>query len=204
MSRGATRERIKQIALELFTRQGYEQTSLREIAEHLDVTKAALYYHFKTKEDILVALLEERIRPVEELIAWARNQPAGLLMRQEALRRYAAALARTAPLIELFQENRSALHSLSVAAAYRDVMARVLDVFRCPQSGLTGQVRSATALLTLHLAPKALADAEGSIAEQRAAALDVALELLTSAHTPSAAAGRAPAAPAATEVTRRA
>jgi len=46
-------------ALELFAEQGYEKTSLREIAEHLDVTKAALYYHFKTKEEILVSIFED-------------------------------------------------------------------------------------------------------------------------------------------------
>src|SRR5215475_13717231 len=48
--RGDTRERIQSIALELFAEQGYEKTSLREIAERLGVTKAALYYHFRSKE----------------------------------------------------------------------------------------------------------------------------------------------------------
>ena len=50
IERTGTRERIKQVALELFTEQGYEGTSLREIAERLGVTKAALYYHFKSKD----------------------------------------------------------------------------------------------------------------------------------------------------------
>jgi AcrR family transcriptional regulator len=54
--RGSTRERILDVALELFTEQGYEQTSLREIAERLGVTKAALYFHFERKEDILFEL----------------------------------------------------------------------------------------------------------------------------------------------------
>ena len=44
------------MALELFSDQGYDGTSLREIAERLGVTKAALYYHFASKEDILMAL----------------------------------------------------------------------------------------------------------------------------------------------------
>ena len=54
--RGSTRERILDIALELFNEQGYDKTSLREIAERLHVTKAALYYHFERKEDILMEL----------------------------------------------------------------------------------------------------------------------------------------------------
>jgi AcrR family transcriptional regulator len=52
----STRERILDAALELFVAQGYDGTSLRQIAEQLGVTKAALYYHFESKEDILRAL----------------------------------------------------------------------------------------------------------------------------------------------------
>jgi len=51
-----TRERILDVALELFNEKGYDGTSLREIAERLGVTKAALYYHFERKEDILLEL----------------------------------------------------------------------------------------------------------------------------------------------------
>ena len=43
------------VALELFAEQRYDKTSLRQIAEHLDVTKPALYYHFNTKEEIVMA-----------------------------------------------------------------------------------------------------------------------------------------------------
>jgi AcrR family transcriptional regulator len=54
--RGSTREAILDVALELFNEQGYDKASLREIAERLGVTKAALYYHFSRKEDILLEL----------------------------------------------------------------------------------------------------------------------------------------------------
>ena len=51
-----TRQRILDVALDLFIEQGFDGTSLREIAEQLGVTKAALYYHFESKDDILMAL----------------------------------------------------------------------------------------------------------------------------------------------------
>jgi AcrR family transcriptional regulator len=54
--RGSTRERILDVALDLFTEHGYDKTSLREVADALGFTKAALYYHFEKKEDILLAL----------------------------------------------------------------------------------------------------------------------------------------------------
>jgi AcrR family transcriptional regulator len=52
----STRDRILDVALDLFIEKGFDKTSLREIAEQLGVTKAALYYHFASKEDILLAL----------------------------------------------------------------------------------------------------------------------------------------------------
>jgi AcrR family transcriptional regulator len=51
-----TRERILDVALDLFVRKGYAETSLREIAAELGFTKAALYYHFESKQDILITL----------------------------------------------------------------------------------------------------------------------------------------------------
>ena len=51
-----TRERILDVALDLFIAQGFDGTSLREIAQRLGFTKAALYYHFTSKDDILMAL----------------------------------------------------------------------------------------------------------------------------------------------------
>jgi AcrR family transcriptional regulator len=56
MPQSSTRERILDIALELFVTQGYDKTSLRDIAERLGTTKAALYYHFERKQDILLEL----------------------------------------------------------------------------------------------------------------------------------------------------
>ncbi len=78
---GDTRERILAVANELFIDQGYEGTSLREIADRLDITKAALYYHFKSKDEILETLLSPfdtlldellgRLEDADDIQAWA-------------------------------------------------------------------------------------------------------------------------------------
>ena len=57
-----TRQRILDVAAELFAEQGYDGTSLREIAERIGVTKAALYYHFQSKDQILQALARAGLR----------------------------------------------------------------------------------------------------------------------------------------------
>ena len=63
-----TRERILEVSAELFVEQGYDGTSLREIAERLGFSKAALYYHFSSKEQILEALLEPARRMIDGLL----------------------------------------------------------------------------------------------------------------------------------------
>jgi AcrR family transcriptional regulator len=54
----STRERILEAALDLFTDQGFDKTSLRKVSERVGVTKAALYYHFRSKEELLASLVE--------------------------------------------------------------------------------------------------------------------------------------------------
>src|SRR6202790_1331035 len=83
-----TRSRVQKIALELFAEQGYEKTSLREIAERLGVTKAALYYHFKSKEDIVSSLVEDYFGQLDALIDWGRGQPRTAEVRGTVLSRY--------------------------------------------------------------------------------------------------------------------
>ena len=53
-----TRERLLQAAMELFTTQGYDATSLADILHRAGVNSGSLYYFFKTKEDLLIAGLD--------------------------------------------------------------------------------------------------------------------------------------------------
>jgi AcrR family transcriptional regulator len=72
-----TRAEIQRVALDLFTSNGFEATSLREIAEQLGISKAALYYYFTSKDDIVRSITSTRGEEVAELLAWARSQEPG-------------------------------------------------------------------------------------------------------------------------------
>ncbi|MET8412632.1 helix-turn-helix domain-containing protein [Streptomyces sp. NPDC005195] len=181
--RGDTRQRIQDVALELFSEHGYEKTSLREIAEHLDVTKAALYYHFKTKEDILKSLFQDLSRPMDELIEWARQQPRTLATKQEILHRYSNALADAAPLFRFMQENQAAVRELRTGEDFKDRMLRMIDLLKEPEADLTNQVRCISALFSMHAGMFMLKDVEGDPEEKRKAILEVAVDLVTQAHS---------------------
>ncbi|HEY7596434.1 MAG TPA: TetR family transcriptional regulator [Actinophytocola sp.] len=63
-----TRTRLLNTALELFTRHGVEGTSLQMIADAMGVTKAAVYYHFKTKDEITEAVAEPALRRLGAIV----------------------------------------------------------------------------------------------------------------------------------------
>ncbi|MEU2659172.1 helix-turn-helix domain-containing protein [Streptomyces sp. NPDC007325] len=182
MARGNTRQRIQDVALELFAEQGYEKTSLREIAERLDVTKAALYYHFKTKEDILVGIFEDLTRPMDELIEWAQTQPRTLETRQEVLRRYQVALRAAAPLFRFMQENQAAVRDLSVGLTFKERMITLTGLIQEPEFATVDQVRCVSAIFTLHAGTFFMQNVEGDPEEKHEAVLEVALDLLNRAH----------------------
>lgn len=52
-----TRERIMEIALQMFSERGYEAVSIRDICNEVGIRESTLYYHFKNKQDILDSLI---------------------------------------------------------------------------------------------------------------------------------------------------
>src|ERR1700753_2147452 len=86
-----TRERALAVALDLFSREGYDAVSMREVAEELGVSKAALYHHFTSKEEIARELIGGYLTAVDELVSWANASAPAL---PELLARWSD-LART-------------------------------------------------------------------------------------------------------------
>jgi AcrR family transcriptional regulator len=177
--RTGTRERIKQVALELFTEHGYEQTSLREIAERLGVTKAALYYHFKSKEEIVHAFVEDRVAATADMIAWVREQPPGKATRRAFIQRYAELVdtGHTAQLAKFYQENQPALKGMTVGEKMREQMRDLVDALAGPDAKASDKLRAGLSVWVLHGAWFLIRDPSITDDEVRNAALEVAYEL---------------------------
>src|ERR1700754_3557544 len=80
---GPPRERIREQALALFTDRGYATASLREIADRVGVTKASLYYHYPSKQDLLLAVVRPLLeRCVDAMLA--HRAVANLFLRDAA------------------------------------------------------------------------------------------------------------------------
>jgi AcrR family transcriptional regulator len=177
-----TRSRIQTVALELFIEQGYEQTSLREIAERLGVTKAALYYHFRTKDEIVDSLTQDRIAKVEEIIEWAGTQPRTLEFKREFLLRYSENLhrGRHHDVMRFFERNQAAMKGMASAEKMRGRMKEILNLLSDPADPLSVQIKSTLSLFALHSTWFVIRDPDISDEELAQAALDVAYELIGS------------------------
>jgi AcrR family transcriptional regulator len=60
-----TRERIGDAALRLFTRKGFAATTMQDIADELGLTKAALYYHHASKDELIRSLVQPAVDDVD-------------------------------------------------------------------------------------------------------------------------------------------
>ena len=179
-ARADTRARIQAVALELFAEQGYDKTSLREIAERLDVTKAALYYHFKSKEDIVSSLVEDYFGQIDAMIAWGRAQPRTPESRAQVLDRYYRIVAEGSGVFRMLQHNQASVNSLAHAKnreVFRERMDAMVGLLTEPDAPLEGQVRAAVALASVSFGCMFYADRADDPEKLRAIVLDIACEL---------------------------
>ncbi|PXY17703.1 TetR/AcrR family transcriptional regulator [Prauserella sp. PE36] len=176
--RSDTRERIQQVALELFAEHGYEKTSLREIAERLAVTKAALYYHFKTKEDIVHSLVENLVDGLDELLAWAKEQPRSQGTTEEVLRRFSALVNdEHGPEMQFIQQNIPTLKKFGVMHPLGAKVRELFQLISAEGGDPATELRARLALVALVLGINPMFGGPGA-APPPEVALQVALELV--------------------------
>ena len=126
-----TRQKILDVALDLFISQGYDKVSLREIAEQVGVTKAALYYHFASKEELFKTLID----PVLAFGAASAELLDGQPTREAWARGLVEMVAWMLPrrrLFQLMETNRAAVQALADKIhddPSHEVMHRRLEAF---------------------------------------------------------------------------
>ncbi len=148
------RERILDVALELFGERGYDATSLREIAERLGVSKAALYYHFEQKADILVALHLRLHELGEDLLKRFDGRSEAIEPVQlwlELLDQFIDAVIANRELILLHQRNMPAMRRVLVGtgenhAANDDLDDRMRSIMSDPRIPLHQRIRIGCAI----------------------------------------------------------
>jgi AcrR family transcriptional regulator len=159
---GDTRERILDVALDLFIEQGYDKTSLRQIAEPLGFTQAAIYYHFAAKQDILIALhlrLHKLGRPAFEQL----GKEAGPSGWAAVLRGLVDTMLANHKLFVLHERNQTALAALHIKGHegdHEDMEQQFRRILANPAIPARDRVRLSCALGALLSSLMSLSDLE--------------------------------------------
>ena len=97
MSEPSTRDHIVAAADDLFYRRGFDTTSFADIAEAVSISRGNFYYHFKTKDEILHAVIQHRLDKTRAMLqAWEEDS--------------ADPKARIVSFIEILIRNLSLIH----------------------------------------------------------------------------------------------
>jgi AcrR family transcriptional regulator len=173
-----TRSKARDVALDLFAERGYEQTTLAEIAQRLGITRAALYYHYTGKDDLLLDIHRYLAEAVDDLIAWAESQPRGGGLRGELLRRVAVLLnGPWGKFTHFAQTNEAAMCELPAISEFHARTDRLAELLSADAS-VTSRMRARLALGALFMAGPRAAQLGGTQRQREKAALEVAAELL--------------------------
>ncbi len=78
---GYDRDRVLEVAVQLFNEQGYDATSVADLAQRLGLTKSALYHHFASKEELLSVALDQALGGLEAVLAEPAAQRGAALDR---------------------------------------------------------------------------------------------------------------------------
>ncbi|MFF4013236.1 TetR family transcriptional regulator [Streptomyces sp. NPDC001717] len=178
-----TRQRILGASMELFGVRGFHETSLREIAERVGVTKAAVLYHFPGKADILAALVEPMLGDLAAAMANAAAAGPGRA-RWAAIEGMLDVWLKHRYLLRLNLQDLALATPGPAFARFRDAMLRANALVAGADPGLAERVRAAQAVAMLSDPVVLFADAP--VEGLRAAVLDGVHRLLDGTAEPAA------------------
>ncbi|GAB3224599.1 TetR/AcrR family transcriptional regulator [Mycolicibacterium hippocampi] len=138
-----TRARLIDVAVSLFTRHSYAGTSLQMIADHLGFTKAAIYHHFRTREQLLLAVLEPVMEELAEVIDAAEAKRSVSARADRMLTGYAALAVRNRGLVGVLAADPSVAEALDAHRDWTQLITRQLSLLSDVDPGPAGRVKAA-------------------------------------------------------------
>ena len=124
----AAQMRVITAALELFATHGVSGTSLQMIADAMGVTKAAVYYQFKTKEEIVLAVAELELTGLEAAIEAAEAEGRSVRAREVLLERVIDLAVERRRIVGLMQSDPVMARFMVDHEPFRMVIDRLFTV----------------------------------------------------------------------------
>ncbi|WP_223402127.1 TetR/AcrR family transcriptional regulator [Occultella gossypii] len=138
-----TRQRIESTALQLFVTKGFAATSLKDIADELGITKAALYYHFPAKADLARGVFQPFIDDVDAVLDELDGRR---LAPEDVLAAYAGALLPHRTALAATLRDPGAVADLDLEGASVRWLARLSALVGHGEATAETRVRTAVAV----------------------------------------------------------
>ncbi|MFD9946274.1 TetR family transcriptional regulator [Nonomuraea sp. NPDC059023] len=138
-----TSQRILDAASDLFAARGYRATSMQAIADRVGITKAALYYHFDSKDEILRHVTLPLLDELEQVLAEAESGGGGTdEVRWRAIEGYVDVHLRHRSTLTMLVKDMTLLVQAPVAERFRAAIALANELVAGPGSDLAQRVRA--------------------------------------------------------------
>lgn len=138
-----TRTRLIEAAIDLFTRHSFAGTSLQMIADELGFTKAAIYHHFRTREQLLAAVIEPMLDELRAVVESAETKRTPHARAEHMLSGYAALAVRNRGLVAVLATDPSVATVLTDRAEWGKLILRQLALLADVDPGPAGEVKAA-------------------------------------------------------------
>ncbi|MFD6069636.1 TetR family transcriptional regulator [Amycolatopsis lurida] len=138
-----TPQRILAASRALFAARGYRATSMQAIADQVGITKAALYYHFASKDELLRHLTLPLLDELENALAEAESAGDPEAVRWCAIEGYIDVYLHHRETLLMLVRDMTLLVQAPVADRFRAAMALANDLVCGPDRSLEGRVRAA-------------------------------------------------------------
>jgi AcrR family transcriptional regulator len=142
-----TRQRLLDISTALISRHGFAGTSLQMIADELGFTKAAIYYHFRTRDQLLVALMEPILLQIRQVVERAESQSTPRTQMETMVAGFAGVVAKNRSLAAVMVFDPDVHRVLQSQPDWGDLIVRQLALLMQLDSDTSGVIK-ATALMT--------------------------------------------------------
>jgi len=138
-----TRTRLIEAAIDLFTQHSFAGTSLQMIADELGFTKAAIYHHFRTREQLLAAVIEPMLDELRTVVESAETKRTPHARAEHMLSGYAALAVRNRGLVAVLATDPSVATVLTDRAEWGKLIMRQLALLADVDPGPAGEVKAA-------------------------------------------------------------
>jgi len=138
-----TRTRLIEAAIGLFTQHSFAGTSLQMIADELGLTKAAIYHHFRTREQLLAAVIEPMLDELRAVVESAEAKRTPHARAEHMLSGYAALAVRNRGLVAVLATDPSVATVLTDRAEWGKLILRQLALLADVDPGPAGEFKAA-------------------------------------------------------------